>query len=249
MIWIGNSYAGDLALYKPSQVLDYIGQGGNFLLASRQGADFFSSELRNYCGITSMSGLSALSQLIALDDGLVNVAAVGTNDRNQFVQLDPTSEATPIFDDDTTTNWIAGFRIQKDTDGGFVYIAGRPYRYDNTASFQNYDYIIDNWLNFIPVSVEDESGNSIVKSYQLNQNYPNPFNPGTIISYSIPNPGFVTLKVYDMLGREVQTLVNEFQSAKTYSISFDASDLSSGIYLYKLQAGDFLEAKKMILIK
>jgi hypothetical protein len=99
------------------------------------------------------------------------------------------------------------------------------------------------------VGVEDESESGIVHSYQLMQNYPNPFNPETKISYSIPNPEFVTLKVYDMLGKEVQTLVNEFQSAKTYSVSFDASDLSSGVYLYKLQAGDFFDSKKMILIK
>ena len=249
VIWIGNSYSGDLAFYDPAQVLNYIGQGGNFLLASRQGADFFSTELLNYCGIASMTGLMDVTELIALDNNLVNVPALTGHSRVQFATLDAGSEATAILDDDTTTSWIAGFRIQKDNEGGFVYIAGRPYRYDNTASFQNYDYIIDNWLNFILVSVEDESKSGIVKSYQLMQNFPNPFNPSTIISYSIPNPGFVTLKVYDMLGKEVQTLVNEFQSAKTYTVSFDASDLSSGVYLYKLQAGDFLDSRKMILIK
>ena len=249
VIWIGNDYGGDRTFYDPSQVLDFIGIGGNFLLATRLGGNFFSTELRNYCGITLMSGDSQVNELIALDDSLTNMTALANHTLIHFAQLDTSSVAIPIFDDNVATNWIAGFRIQKDNDGGFVYIAGRPYRYDNTSSFQNYDYIIDNWLNFIPVSVEDESESGLVKSYQLNQNYPNPFNPSTIISYSIPNPGFVTLKVYDMLGREVQTLVNKFQSAKTYSISFDASDLSSGVYLYKLQAGDFLESRKMILIK
>ena len=249
VIWIGNDFGGDRTFYDPAQVLDFIGIGGNFLLATRLGGNFFSTELRNYCGITQMSGDSQVNELIALDDSLTNMTALANHTLIHFAQLDTSSVATPIFDDNVATNWIAGFRIQKDTDGGFVYIAGRPYRYDNTASFQNYDYIIDNWLNFIPVGVEDESESGLVNSYQLNQNYPNPFNPSTIISYSIPNPGFVTLKVYDLLGREVQTLVNEFQSAKTYSISFDASDLSSGVYLYKLRAGDFLDSRKMILIK
>ncbi len=249
IIWIGNSFSGDEAFYDPEQVLSYIGQGGNFLLATREGEDFFDIGLIDYCGIASMSGLMTITQLFALDNNLVNMPALAGHTRVQYVTFDVGSEAIPIFDADTSNAWIAGFRIQKGNEGPFIYIAGRPYRFDNNASFQNYDYIIDNWMNFIPVGVEDESEPGLVKSYQLMQNYPNPFNPGTMISYSIPNSGFVTLKVYDMLGREVRTLVNEFQSAKTYSISFDAIDLSSGIYLYKLQAGDFLEAKKMILIK
>ena len=240
---------GDEAFYDPQQVLSYISQGGNFLLATREGADFFDTDLLNYCGITSMSGLMDVTQLIALDNNLVNMPALAGHSRVQYAAFDVSSEAIPIFDADTSNAWIAGFRIQKDNEGPFIYIAGRPYRYDNTASYQNYDYIIDNWMNFIPVSVEDESESGTVKSYQLMQNYPNPFNPETKISYSIANPEFVTLKVYDMLGREVRTLVNEFQSAKTYSIRFDASELSSGVYLYKLQAGDFLDSKKMILIK
>ena len=249
VIWIGNSYNGDEAFYDPQQVLSYINQGGNFLLATREGADFFDTDLLNYCGITSMSGLMDVTELIALDNNLVNMPALAGHSRVQYATFDVSSEAIPIFDADTSNAWIAGFRIQKDNEGPFIYIAGRPYRYDNTASYQNYDYIIDNWLNYIPVGVEDESESGIVKSYQLMQNYPNPFNPETKISYSIPNQGFVTLKVYDMLGREVRTLVNEFQSAKTYTVGFDASDLSSGVYLYKLQSGDFSASKKMILIK
>jgi PKD repeat protein len=249
VIWIGNSYSGDEAFYDPEQVLSYISEGGNFLLATREGADFFDTALLNYCGISSVSGLRTITELIALDNNLVNMPALAGHTRVQYVTFDASSEAIPIFDADTSNTWIAGFRIQKDNDGPFIYIAGRPYRFDNNASSLNYDYIIDNWMNFVTGGVEDESESRIVKNYQLMQNYPNPFNPETIISYSIANPGFVLLKVYDMLGREVQTLVNEFQSAKRYSISFDASDLSSGVYFYKLQAGDFLEFKKMILIK
>ncbi len=249
VIWIGNSYAGDLALYDPSQVLDYIGQGGNFLLASRQGADFFSTELRNYCGITSMSGLSALTQLIALDDSLVNVAAVGTNDRNQFVQLDPTSEATPIFDDNVSTNWIAGFRIQKNSHGGFIYIAGRPYRYESSASYQNYNYIIDNWLNYFPVGVEDESASGLIKNYQLFQNYPNPFNQSTIIKYAVPEESPVRIKVFDLTGREVAILVDEVKQPGTYELTFNAEKYASGVYIYQMISGDFVQVKKMSLLK
>lgn len=86
-------------------------------------------------------------------------------------------------------------------------------------------------------------------SYLLNQNYPNPFNPTTKISYSLPEANFVTLKVYDMLGREVSTLVNEMKPAGTFEAEFDASRLSSGTYVYKLTAGSHQTVKKMILTK
>ena len=86
-------------------------------------------------------------------------------------------------------------------------------------------------------------------SYLLNQNYPNPFNPSTKISYSLPEANFVTLKVYDMLGREVSTLVNEMKPAGTFEAEFDASRLSSGTYVYKLTAGGYQTVKKMILTK
>lgn len=85
--------------------------------------------------------------------------------------------------------------------------------------------------------------------FSLSQNYPNPFNPITIIRYSITENSFTTLKVYDLLGNEAATLVNERQNAGSYSIDFNASNLSSGIYFYKLQAGDFVETKRMTLIK
>jgi hypothetical protein len=92
-----------------------------------------------------------------------------------------------------------------------------------------------------------------ISSYQLYQNYPNPFNPATTINYQIPKTGFVTLKVYDILGKEIATLVNEQKTQGRYSVKFDASSaaggLASGVYFYQLRAGDFIQTKKMILLK
>jgi hypothetical protein len=85
--------------------------------------------------------------------------------------------------------------------------------------------------------------------YSLSQNYPNPFNPVTKIDFSIPKNGLVTIKIYDILGKEVDVLVNKEFSAGVYSIDYDASKLSSGIYFYKITAGDFSKTKKMMLIK
>ena len=97
------------------------------------------------------------------------------------------------------------------------------------------------------VGVESEDQNPT--QYSLGQNYPNPFNPSTTISFSILNSEFITLKVFDVLGNEAATLINEEKSAGTYQIEFDANKLSSGIYFYKLQIGNFIETKKMILMK
>ncbi|MFH0735697.1 MAG: T9SS type A sorting domain-containing protein [bacterium] len=81
------------------------------------------------------------------------------------------------------------------------------------------------------------------------QNYPNPFNPSTTIKYSIPHSNIVTLKVYDVLGKEVANLVNEYKNAGSYEVNFDGSKLSSGTYFYQLKAGQFTETKKLLLLK
>ncbi|NWG29049.1 MAG: T9SS type A sorting domain-containing protein [Ignavibacteriaceae bacterium] len=96
--------------------------------------------------------------------------------------------------------------------------------------------------------VNDVPG-SVPTAYALDQNFPNPFNPSTKINYSLPVEGFVTLDVYNSIGQKVATLVNETKTAGNYTVNFDASDLTSGIYFYKINAGSFTETKKMILLK
>ena len=103
--------------------------------------------------------------------------------------------------------------------------------------------------NFTNGTVSDVDDFSAVTEYSLSQNYPNPFNPSTNIQYAISSTQFVTLKVYDLLGREVATLVNEEKTTGSYEVEFNGNNLTSGIYFYKLQAGSFVETKKMILIK
>ncbi len=90
---------------------------------------------------------------------------------------------------------------------------------------------------------------SLPTEFVLNQNYPNPFNPSTTISYKLSSNGNVSLKVYDILGNEVTTLMNGFQNAGSYKISFDASRLASGVYFYKLQTSNFVQVRKMMLLK
>lgn len=93
------------------------------------------------------------------------------------------------------------------------------------------------------------SNSNIPKSFDLKQNYPNPFNPITNINFDLPKNILVTIKIYDLLGREIKTLVNEFKNAGSYIVSFNGSELASGVYFYRIQAGDFVSVKKMVLIK
>ena len=92
-------------------------------------------------------------------------------------------------------------------------------------------------------------GENVPGTYDLAQNFPNPFNPSTRIRFGIPKSGLVTVKVYDMLGKEVATLVNEELRAGSYEVPFDGSYFSSGMYFYRIQSGEFVETKKMILVK
>jgi len=98
-------------------------------------------------------------------------------------------------------------------------------------------------------SVGVNEGNNFVNDYRLEQNYPNPFNPTTVISYQLAVSSFTSLKIYDVLGNEIASLVNEKKSSGNHEIKFDGSNLSSGIYYYKLTAGGFSDTKKMILLK
>lgn len=103
------------------------------------------------------------------------------------------------------------------------------------------------------ITTSVEQTEELANSFELLQNYPNPFNPSTTIKFSIPESGFVSLKVYDVLGKEVATLVNNELAAGSYSAIFDANNysqnLSSGIYFYKLESGNFVQTKKLMLIK
>jgi len=115
-------------------------------------------------------------------------------------------------------------------------------------------YTLSNVLSFVvdfPTNVKSE--NDMPSEFYLEQNYPNPFNPSTNIGFRISDFGFVSLKVYDVLGNEVATLVNEEKPAGVYEIEFqstvDSHQLPSGVYFYQLKAGDFIQTKKMILLK
>lgn len=117
----------------------------------------------------------------------------------------------------------------------------------NQSTVQN--YILGENTSPINITSVSKENNNVPNSFALSQNYPNPFNPTTVINYSVEKNSQVTLKVFNLLGQEVATLINQQQKAGNYTVNFNASKLASGIYMYRIQAGDFTQTKKMTLLK
>jgi len=140
----------------------------------------------------------------------------------------------------------------------------------NTSSFMDYEVIDNSFYTYkvgifegpsegsysneatayVPdINTSVQTKNELPKKFNLEQNYPNPFNPTTTIKYQIPDLSFVSLKIYDVLGNEIATLINKEKTAGNYQVEFDGANLPSGIYFYRLRAGGFVETKKMLLLK
>ncbi len=138
--------------------------------------------------------------------------------------------------------------VKPTSDNGLIMIGTTDYptgndQFDNILTIKT-----DSSGNTTPI-VSIKSNLINIDRFELSQNYPNPFNPSTIINYSLPKFNFVSLKIFDALGREVRSLVNGYQTPGTYKVTFDGSGLTSGVYYYKLMTSGFSETKRMVLVK
>jgi hypothetical protein len=134
-----------------------------------------------------------------------------------------------------------GNSVQQTTDNGYIIV----------ATTDNLSYNSDVWLIRVARDITsiDENPHGLASNYQLHQNYPNPFNPSTKITFTLPKPEHVTLAVYNTLGQKVATLLNTRMTAGSHDVTFDASTLPSGIYFYRIQAGEFSQVRKMVLLR
>ncbi len=145
-----------------------------------------------------------------------------------------------------------GYFGSSSVQSSLIYLA---FPLETTADDQSFDQVIAKAINYFNSETVDVNENkNTVLTFSLSQNYPNPFNPSTKISWQSPVGGWQTLKVYDVLGNEVATLVDEYRSAGSYEVEFNVAQeslpaIASGIYFYQIKAGNFVEAKKMILLK
>ena len=216
------------------QIIDYFGSAlppilisGDFAVSERFGS------LTGYFKFTPIDANQAFSAVILMTKGsnFIGGGAVdiyqASSSYSQFV--------VPI-------NYSSG----EIPDSAYIQISVLDTSGINTSGIGAYAIVDDLSLGG-PTDINDDQ--TTINSFKLNQNYPNPFNPSTTISFSIPNEEFVSLKVFNSLGEEVAKLVNETKPAGNYSVSFNASSLTSGVYFYKISEGNFIQTKKMILMK
>lgn len=217
-----------------SLTCDQISTGRNDL------AEEYESMLLKYENVTitakSADGTSNFGEILISDGTGFTRVELGDGNHSYHNAWDPA-----LSDSSTLTELNEGNTFESVT--GVLYY-----------SFSNFKIIPRSDHDFVGLVTDVAITKDIPNSYNLSQNYPNPFNPSTTIKYSIPNTASVyssnvVLKVYDILGKEVRTLVNQVQSAGNYEVSFDASRLATGIYFYTIKAGNFYQTKKMMLIK
>jgi len=161
-------------------------------------------------------------------------------------------DALRLREQSTSTTFLSGIPIFSSTTVDYLFISKTVESLSISTESDNppSSGIVSGTISWSENNVTSvEKLDAIPNQFILQQNYPNPFNPTTTLKYSIPKQSHVNLKVYNLLGKEVATLVNNLQSAGVYKYSFDASNLSSGIYFVSLQAGDFLQVRKMTLLK
>ncbi|MBK8983186.1 MAG: T9SS type A sorting domain-containing protein [Ignavibacteria bacterium] len=183
-----------------------------------------SNKLVFTMSIDSVNGIMSGKSLIA--DTLGNILHQKIFPTSDFIEF----KSIQLIDNgDLIFAGIAGFYIPGSEQVGYV-VRTDSFLNFKTTSIQNYNLLV-------------------ADKFELYQNFPNPFNPVTKITFSIPVSGNISIKVYDITGKEIKTLVNEFRNAGTYDTEFNGADLSSGVYYYKMETGSFTEIKKMILIK
>ena len=188
-----------------------------------------------------MSKFDGVSFTTYLANTRINAIAVDAQNNKWF----GTNKGVTKYDG---TNWTSYTK----TDGlpsDSIYAIAIDTRGNKWFGFGLYGYGAEEFNENGVTSVKEAVNENSPKEFSLFQNYPNPFNPSTTISFSLPRSGFTTLKIYDLMGRDVETIVSEELSAGTYTRQWNASKISSGIYFYRLQSGSFITTKKLLLLK
>ncbi|MDZ7766442.1 MAG: M1 family aminopeptidase [Melioribacteraceae bacterium] len=249
ILWI--SGGNDAGSFNKELMKNYLDVGGNIVLITSSGRNFLDSELVNYLGIQWHDmPFSTLQSFESTHPQLTDISLT-TNQVfiNAFV-TELTSETSTLlyqssegFDSPRGT----GVLSEPEDKGKFVYIAAKPYQFEHNDLSTNIEYIINNLVQDPTTDVNDDE--EIVYEYELKSLYPNPFNPSTTIEFSIPDAGAVTISVYNIIGQKVGEIVNENLNAGYHKVEWNAANLSSGVYLIRMNSGSFNSVQKAVLLK
>jgi hypothetical protein len=182
---------------------------------------------------------------------------------NLALQITASNEITLTWKDNSTINEGYVIESKQSSDTSFTVLdtlkgSGNEYVDKNVEQGQSYSYRIKAYKDTLESAYSDvasllvgvnEGSIELPKEYSISQNYPNPFNPITKIKFALPQNAMTKIIIYDLLGREVQTLINNELRAGYHEINFDGGNFHSGVYFYRIQAGNFIQTKKMILMK
>jgi hypothetical protein len=231
-----NAFYGRIGIQSPIQVT---------VTDQRVAADSIKTNITVYKPTGLPSGNYKL-RVMAIEKKIIYSSAPGSNGETVFEHVFrrayPNTAGTTVNTTAGTENFSFTYHIHADWKDTSVY----------TVAFvqnDNNKEVLNVGKGSTTVTGVSNINSEVPSAFSLSQNYPNPFNPTTNINFSIPKSAFVTLRVYDMLGREVSSLVNTQMQAGNYTADWNAMDASSGIYFYTITAGDFKETKKMMLIK
>ncbi|MBU0475770.1 MAG: CotH kinase family protein [Bacteroidetes bacterium] len=266
VIWTSENNSLELSIWQSTPILDYVKHGGNLILMVKNGRSYFNSEMFERLGITWIEPQNAtIANCIPVFANMDSISLKATQYINAIFDTTLTSKNSKLLFSETASHgkpvgigvWnkppYGGY--YRENGGQIIYLSGRAYRYNNDDLKNNIEYMLEYFLEESElVSVDDFENNQIITEYNLSQNYPNPFNPSTIIKYDLLKSGKVELKIFNILGQEVKTLVNNFEEKGRKSITWNGENnfnqkVSSGIYFYRISSENWSDIKKMIFLK
>lgn len=230
------------------------------ILLTRSGTFFINAEMQQYLGISWAENPEvATKKCIAVYPGLQSMTLSAAQTMNAVFDTSLTSdESTLLFKETASFSVPRGLGVWRKpaaggiyrSDGGqFVFISGQPFRYNSNQLQANMEYILANFFHESKTGVNTTSNSIMINNYKLEQNYPNPFNPGTTISYQLAAAALVDLTIYNSMGQRAATLISKQQSAGYYSVVWDASGFSAGVYFCRMKAGNDVKVIKLALVK
>ena len=262
VIWVGNNYAGDLSSWLNSPIMNYVQAGGNLLLMTRNGDQFINDAMRDYLGITWIT-TGTIYDCVASYTGLTNIARIGTqNGGSMFNLLLGHVDSRVIYQAQQNYNPDRGIGVWREpAEGGtyrpagaqFIFLSGRPYRWDHTNLKTNVMYMLEHFFHE-PVNPADVDGGAEPLVLRLLPSRPNPGLGGATVAFSLPSTQEVQVDLLDVGGRRVREIARGTMSAGPHSCTWDGRDerghpLAAGTYWVRLRADGDQRTQKLTLVR